>query len=86
MHGAGILLLTAVAGYWVLERADTHKGELKRVGRLLGGLIIAVSFGGIVCSVWSAGHRKTGYCPMPMKKGGYCPFTSPSSTAPAESE
>ena len=74
-HSAAELLLAAVAGYWVLERAETHKGELKRVGRFLGGLIIVASLVGLVCRVWSLSAA----CPLgSMRKGGACPlgFTS----------
>ncbi len=50
-HGAEVLLVAAVAGYWVLERAETHKRGLKRVGRWLGWSIIAVSLVGVACRV-----------------------------------
>ena len=79
-HGVGILLLTAVAGYWVLERAETHKGDLRRVGKVLGALIIAVSLIGIICTVWCL-TSSMGYCPFP-KKAGYCPMGSQAAPAP----
>ena len=68
-HGVGILLLAAVGGYWVMERAQTHKAPLKKFGQFLGGLIIAVSLIGVACRVW---YLAT----CAMAKGGYCPFTS----------
>ena len=82
-HGSGLLLLTAVAGYWVLERAETHKGDLRRAGKLLGWLIIAVSLIGVACNVWCLATCKTAYGPM-SKKGGYCPFTPQAPTAPPQ--
>ena len=51
-HGVGLLFLTAIGGYWVLERAETHKGQLRQVGRVLGTVIIVASLMGAVCRVW----------------------------------
>ncbi|MBI2105120.1 MAG: hypothetical protein HYT90_06070 [Candidatus Omnitrophica bacterium] len=83
-HGIGLLLVSVVAGYWVLERAETHKGDLRRVGKALGWLIIVASLIGIGCRVW-------GYATCPPgamgKKGFFCPFMKPSSATavtPAE--
>ena len=75
-HSAGVLLLASVAGYWVLERAEHHKGSLKRVGQLLGWLIIVVSLVGVACRVWSV----VACTKMPGGKGGYCPFMPPASS------
>ena len=37
--------ITAIGGYWVLERAESHKeGSLRRIGRVLGIIIILLSF------------------------------------------
>jgi len=79
-HGIGLLLVTAAAGYWVLERAETHKGDLRRVGKVLGWLIIVSSLIGVVCRVW-------GYATCPpgatgMGKQWFCPFTKTSSATP----
>ncbi len=80
-YGVGPLLLAAVAGYWVLERAETHKGRLRKIGQLLGGLIILVSLVGVVCRVWCLAMCPTGYGPMGKAgKGWFCPYnrqTSP---------
>ena len=54
------LLLSAAAGYWVLERAENHKRGLRRVGRWLGGAIILVALIGVACRVAS---YATGECP-----------------------
>ena len=81
-HGIGLLLLSAVAGYWVLERASSHKGELQRVGRLLGTIVIVMSLIGIGCAVASMASGMVGcnmgYGPMgkPAMAGRSCPFTS----------
>ena len=69
-HGAGVLLLAAVAGYWVLERADKHKGGLRKLGQILGGLIIVVSLVGLACRIWCLATM----CKSPMMRGGYCPM------------
>ena len=51
-YGGGMLLLAAVAGYWVLERAESHQGLLRKVGHFLGWLIIIVSFVGVAFTVF----------------------------------
>lgn len=80
LHGIEGLLLTAVAGYWVLERSEGHKGDLKRVGRVLGVIIIVASLVGVVCRVWCLGA-----CPMGAKgKGRFCPFSMKSSPPPSQ--
>lgn len=49
--------ITAIGGYWVLERAESHKeGSLRRIGRVLGTIIILLSFIAIGTSGW-AGKR-----------------------------
>ena len=71
MHG-GIaeLLLAAVGGYWVLERASGQKGNLRKLGRLLGMGIIVLSFLSLICQMWCFGGGRMG-------KGGMCPWSSP---------
>ncbi len=84
LYGIGGLLLAAVAGYWVLERAETHKGQLKKVGQFLGALIIVVSVLGIACGLWCMASGKMGYCPAGgMGKGGFCPYGSKGVQAPS---
>ena len=73
MHGGAILLLTLVAGYWVLERAEQRKGQLKKVGMAIGATVIVLSMLGIVCQFWCMGG---GTCPIMKGRGKmYCPFT-----------
>jgi hypothetical protein len=82
-HGIGLLLVTVVAGYWVLERAETHKGDLRRVGKALGWLIIVASLIGIACRVWCYATCPPGA----MGKKSFCPFSkggAASSAIPAE--
>ena len=67
-EGLAALLLSAAGGYWVLERSDGHKGELRRVGRLLGSVIIIVSLLSIVL-------RAASGCGMSKGGGWSCPFT-----------
>ena len=69
-HGIVGLMASAIGGYWVLERASTHKRRLRQIGQLVGGLILVVSFGGVACSVWCLATGKSGY------GRGYCPFIS----------
>ena len=77
-HEVGVLLLSAVAGYWVLERASSHKGELQRVGRLLGTIVIVMSLIGIGYAIANGmAACGMGYGPMGKQAmmGRYCPFT-----------
>ena len=79
--GVGLLLIAAVGGYWVLERSVSHRGRLRQIGQLVGGLIIIVSLVGVGCRVWYltkgyAGHHGFGK----MGKGWYhhAPSSAPS--------
>ena len=82
MQGTGFLLLAAVGGYWVLERASGHRGALKKVGQWVGGIVLAVSLIGVGCRVWAlttgqhVHHDKTG-------KGWYCPYHATSAGSPS---
>ena len=69
-HGAALLLLSAAAGYWVLERASTQKKDLKTIGQIVGTLIIVISLLGVACKVYGLATGKA-YCPPGMA----CPFT-----------
>ena len=64
MYGSGLSLLSVVAGYWVLERASTHKGSLKRAGQLVGWFVIVASILSVVCRAWCVSGMKSGYCPF----------------------
>ena len=71
------LMIGAAVGYWVLERAENHKRGLRRIGRWLGGAIIALALVGIVCRLtWLM--RSTDY---PMR-GRAARQVGPSSTLP----
>ena len=79
MGGTGTLLLAAVGGYWVLERASKQKGNLQRIGQVVGGLVILSSLIGVACRVWYVAT-----CP-PGDSGTkwFCPFTSKTSSKSA---
>ena len=82
MQGLGLLLLSAVGGYWVLVQGSARKGELQRVGRLLGSIVIIVSLigvGYVVVSVMNGvAGCSMGDCRMGKRAmmGSSCPFTS----------
>ncbi len=77
-HGVGLLLLTSVAGYWVLERASYQKkSDLRHIGKVLGCLIIVISIAGVACNIVCALKYRQASCAMP-KKNGYCPMGTPS--------
>ncbi len=72
--GVSGLLLAAAAGYWVLERAESHKRGLRRVGRWVGGAIIVVAIVGSACRIaWLAG----GPCPWLSGNCSKTPMTMP---------
>ena len=80
MYGHGLvgLLLAAVAGYWVLERASAHKGQLQKIGFFVGSFVIVLSFVGVICSIWCFGTAKSWMCPFgKMGKGAYSPYAPP---------
>ena len=80
VHGSAMLLLTAIGGYWVLERAEGHKGSLKRIGKILGGSIILLSLLGIACQTWGSGGAA-----CPFGKGDHRPFAERSFPPPPRS-
>ena len=61
------LLITAAAGYWVLERAEHEKGRVRTIGRIVAGLILVLSVAGMACKVYTctngSGMGKSG-CPL----------------------
>lgn len=68
VSGTGLLLLSAVAGYWVLERSATHpKKNLKQVGQALGWFVILCSVLGVLCKVYSLAACKGWSCPFSPK-------------------
>ena len=84
-HGVGLLLLAAVGGYWVLERASNHKqGDLRRVGKALGWIIILVSVIGVMCDILCYATGR-GMCFFP-KKGGLCPISHSTPAVPDQSQ
>ncbi len=67
MGGIAGLLLSAAAGYWVLERAEHERGRLKTIGRVVAGLILVLSFGGVVCRFYAVTAGQPGgksWCPF----------------------
>ncbi len=81
IQGAGLLLISAAVGYFVLERAEKHKGGLKRTGQLLGWVIMLVSLVGVACrvcylSTWTPGAGFKG------RYGPLFPKTAPMSPLP----
>ena len=74
IHGAGDLLISAAAGYWVLTQASNQKAQVKKLGQILGLIIILVSVVGIACKIY---YLSGGQCP-PGGKAMVCPFLSKS--------
>ena len=82
MHGGiGASLVGLVAGYWVLDRAQANKANLKRIGNIIGWLVIVAS---LVSAITGSYCRATGkMCPFTGKgmmdddRSGQAPMTSP---------
>jgi len=76
-HGVGMLLLAAVAGYWLLERALKQRGRMKPFGQLLSAFIITVSLIGVVCKVAYYSCDQYGHYRHGKGKSGWsCPYTA----------
>ncbi|MBI2871087.1 MAG: hypothetical protein HYY14_05175 [Candidatus Omnitrophica bacterium] len=84
MGGTAFLLLAIVAGYWLLERAEQQKGGMKRLGRILGLVVIAIALIGTACKVYCISSGNYASCPVGFSgkgKGMYCPMSMrPSAT------
>lgn len=77
LHAVGWLLLAAVAGYWVLERAEAHKDSLRKVGRFLGWVVIIGSLVGATCALVCPAGKGFLY-----SKGAWCPFSGKQPPSP----
>lgn len=81
-HGVSGLLIAAAAGYWVLTQSAHQRENVKKLGQLLGIVIIAVSVAGAACKLYyiTTGKSMGGvFCPS----GKACPFMG--KAAPSES-
>ncbi len=76
-YGVGMLLVAAVAGYWLLERALKQRGRMKQFGQLLSAFILTVSIVGVVCKLTYLSYGKYGCYRMGKGKSGWsCPYTA----------
>lgn len=76
-RGVAPLLISAAAGYWVLIQAAKEKAQLKKIGQLLGWVLIVVSIAGAACKIY---YQISGCVPG---KGIFCPYGSKTQTPPA---
>lgn len=71
-----LLLLCLAAGYGVLVLSQYQTRPLDVIGRIIGGLVLIVSFIGLLCVAvcsFRCGSRNAGMCPYyGMKKGSAC--------------
>ena len=89
-----LMLLTLAAGYGVLVLASRQERPLDKLGRLLGGLILLVSFIGSICTGWCRLSAMRGKCDIAGSKTMSChlpsepvepaaePSTQPASAVP----
>ena len=75
LHGVSSLLITSAVGYWVVTQAQKEKGQVKKLGLLLGIIIVLVSLVGVGCKIYSLA---TG-CPMSKITCPYMGKMGPSS-------
>jgi hypothetical protein len=76
-----MLLLSAVAGYLVLERAAKQKNGMRRLGQAVGAFVLVVSIAGVLCKAIAC-LSGGGMCAS--KHGmmrGMCPFSAKSAPA-----
>ena len=78
LHGVSSLLIAAAAGYWVLTQAAHQKEQVRKLGELLGLIIIVVSLIGTGCKIY--GLIKGGYCPW----GPKCPYAGKVAPQPTQ--
>lgn len=78
--GTGVLLVAAAAGYWVVLQAEGRKRGLRRLGRWLGGAVIAISLLGTLCQLACCVTGKS--CPMMGGGKAWCPMMGSRATTP----
>ena len=79
LHGVSGLLITVAVGYWVFTHAEKEKGQVRKLGQLLGLIIIGVSLVGVGCKIYLLA---TG-CP-PGKV--FCPYTGRTAMPPGQTK
>lgn len=65
------MLISAAAGYWVLAQSEKEKSKVKKLGQLLGVVIIVVSLFGAACKIYG----QVSNCSSGKMGGKFCPFT-----------
>ncbi len=89
-----LLLLALAAGYGVLVLANKQERPLDRLGRLVGGIVLVVSFVGllcvavcsIMCRVSCHGERMGAACGMAKPTCPYSGNHDDASAPPAEND
>ncbi|MBN1587586.1 MAG: hypothetical protein JW937_09210 [Candidatus Omnitrophica bacterium] len=77
----GGFLIASAAGFWVMVQAGKESGGLKKLGQILGALIIICSLAGVGLKAYSLstdcapGGWGKGPCCMMGKGMGACPMT-----------
>ncbi len=63
-HHIAVYLLTTAVGYWVLTLAEKEKNNNKKIGKIIGWVIIGVSLCGCLCLAGRAVlcHPRYGQC------------------------
>jgi len=67
-HRIVAYLVSLAVGYWVLTLAEKEKNNTKKIGKVIGWIIIVVSLIGPLCLAGSAIH-----C---VSSGGSCTYSS----------
>ncbi len=84
-HGVGVLLFSSAAGYWVLTLAAKEKAQMKKLGQVLGLIIIGVSLAGVACKIYyrtvcpkgMSGYPFASRCPYGVKEAPPAPAAPP---------
>ena len=77
LHGVSSLLITSAVGYWVVTQAQKEKGQVKKLGQLLGAIIVLVSLVGVGCKIYVLA---TGCPPGKMT----CPYAGKTGSSSAQ--
>lgn len=70
MHVVPLLLITVAVGYWVLTISQSQQKPLGLIGRILGGIIILLALGSLICGAICKGTCGSPMCSANSSKCG----------------
>ena len=76
--GVPLYLVTLALGYWVLRTAESQGKELKKIGQVIGVVIVLVSGVGLLCKAYWAWRS----CCARSSSLGFCPYSGATPESP----